>query len=637
MNKKREIPIYDEKKMSGGGNRIIPSYEPTIAEDDEKKNFEKKPFSKNFEEKKPLPSQKKNNDQLLVDLQVFNPQSKKPSDPIKSKMSKMPMLPIAYTTPYVPPQFQNYMQEEFQKYSQPFIYKDYNINIGGLNSNHIMAQKVFEDILPPDDIYSSFKSLRERNVLCSYIRSTFINTEDGEHRDFSGGENSLNSRLKLIQLTPFTPHNLTNNKYKNRPKNMLMYSSCYPIKYNEKTRNCDCADKHIIMNVRVYNLSNEEYTYFNQNNLKSGTLSMKDVEKNSNIIRELLYFRFVRQMINEEKYCPNFVESYCYFVAKDCNINFNNEQIKEFDNSKCSNNKEKSQMCLIILTEGPDYNIYSWGSNKSKMDRNLVKQISSGYKTNEMWDFVLFQIIIVFYTMWEKNFTFEDMNLNNNFYIKVISSVSSSSDNFYKYVVNGIEYYLINTGYLLMCNTDNHDITDGSVCKILSNEFKDDIEKIKKIILLNAKRCLAIDSFREKDFVKPPLEMENKIQDINKILNNTIVPDIGTNIFEDILLSKFLNFLNNRIGTELKMEERKLIISDIFNPKKGDLCVKEENEIWKICMFIKRTSDGNGLFIINKNQKPMDLPMNLFYSINSNVNQDIPYFTSDNLIETYYL
>ena len=57
-------------------------------------------------------------------------------------------------------------------------------------------------------------------------------------------------------------------------------------------------------------------------------------------------------------------------------------------------------------------------------------------------------------------------------------------------------------------------------------------------------------------------------------------------------------------------------------------------------MFIKQTNTiGNGLFIMDLNQEPKELPINLFYSIGSSVSlqQNSPYFTSNNLIETYYL
>lgn len=669
------MPLYQENNMSGGGARIMPSYEKVIVDERDKAIKEelkeampKVPYKGKQEETQLLPSQKKNTDDLMFDLKVFNPSKPPPrKDPIKQKMMNLPGNEILFSTPYVPSQFQNYMNQQFEKYAHPFIYKDYNINLNGLNTNHIMAQRVFEDILPPDDVYSSFKSLRERNVLCDYIRSTFITNDDGEHKDFSGGKESLNSRLNLIELTPFMPHNLTNNKYKNRPKNMLMYSSCYPIKYNEKTKRCDCADKHTIMNVRVYNLTNEEYTYFNPNNLLSNgtsstgsssasssssgtpTAASLPIDKSSNIIRELKYFQFVRQKINKDKYCPNFICSYCYFISKDCNVNFNNEQItnNKYDSNGCLiQQKKKTQMCLIILTEGPDFNIYTWASNRAQMDRNLIKQVGCGYKTDEMWNNVLFQIIIVFYTMWQKKFTYKDMKLNNNFYIKSFST-STANPKYFKYVVEQVEYYIQNTGYLLLCNTDNHDITEGeNVCKILSNtEFNDDVNNIENVIMENAKRCLAIDSFKAQDLVSPSQEILDKIVKINNLLNNSSVSNLGSNIFETILLTNFNNFINDRIGTHLKghgqgqVDETRFIIQDNFTPKKGDLCVRPDGDMWKICMFIKSESPGSGLFIIEKGNDAVSLPISSMYSIGSSVNiqQQDNNLSVDNLEEIYYI
>ena len=304
-------------------------------------------------------------------------------------------------------------------------------------------------------------------------------------------------------------------------------------------------------------------------------------------------------------------------------------------------------MCLIILTEGADFNIYTWASNRAQMDRNLVKQVGCGYKTAEMWDNVLFQIIIVFYTMWQKKFTYKDMKLNNNFYIKSFAT-TPANPNYYKYVVEQVEYYIQNTGYLLLCNTDNHDITEGkNVCKILSkDEFGDDVNNIENVIMENAKRCLAIDSFKAQDLVPPSQEILDKIVKINNLLNNNSTSNLGSNIFETILLTNFNNFINDRIGTPLRAQggreqpdETKFIIQDNFTPKKGDLCVRQDGDMWKICMFIKSESPGSGLFIIEKGSDAVSLPISSMYSIGSSVNiqQQNNNLSVDNLEEIYYM
>ena len=590
----------------------------------------------------------------MVDLQVYNPEKPKQPQPItKQKMVELPMLPIAYTDVYAPPQFKNYMQEQFQKYTQPFIYKDYNINLGGLGADHVMAQRVFEDMLPPDDIYTSFLTLKERNVLCDYIRSSFIINQDGEYKNFSGDKNSLNSRLKLLELTPYRPHDLTNNAYKNRPKNMLLYSSCYPIVYSDRKRQCECADKSVILNLRVYNLSQDEYLYYHnlidlahKKNIKlTITPSTKTFDgTKSTIIRECKYFEFIRRTICREKICPNFVQSYCYFLCKDCNVNFNNNHINNFVNSCGGDKKMLSQMCLLLLTEGPDYTIYKWGSNQSKSDRNLVKQYSIGFKTCEMWDAVLFQMVITFYVMFKYKFTFLDMHLNNNFYIKAVSQETSDTKAFIKYVVNNMEFFIPNHGYLLMCNTDNHDITDNPTNEskiLMEKELENTVDDINKNIFINMKECLQKSSFKSNNFIEPDEKILDKIDKIQRLING--VTAIDDDLFKDIFITHFGNFLNNRIGSVLLVGEESGIVTSGYLPnlKPGDLVVDGRNNT--IVMYLVEDASGDKIFVINNNGSTSIINITDIkyfepsFKIKQTKSFNTPYLTSDNLIESYYL
>ncbi len=545
----------------------------------------------------------------------------------------MPMLPISYTTPYVPPQFQNKMQEIFQNYARPFIYKDYNIYMNGLNDDHMMAQRVFEDILPSTDIYASFLTLRERNALCGYIRSTFINEKDGEYKNFSGDNNSLNARLKLLELTPYKPNNnLTKNMHKDRPRNMLLYSSCYPIKYSEKTNNCDCAEKSVNINLRVYNLSEDELEFF-EKNIEEPRKS--DIILKSNIIREMKYYEMIRKEINRSNYCPNFVQSYCYFICKNCNINFNKE-----------NTNKKSNTCLMLLTEGPDSNIIQWASNKTKNDKNLVKQTDVGFKSEKTWKSILFQMIVVFYTMEQKLFTFSDMTLVNNFYIKKVSSESSDTQKFIRYVVNDIDYYIENCGYLLLCNSDYHDLITNESMKIIYKDWNDDADEIKNNIIINACICLGdIISSNNPMFCEPPENIKSLIQNIMDKIQKPTNYDVSC--FEEILLTYFNSYLHNRIGKSLLETEKnygKLDINDPNNLIKGNLylnklnnqfvmfyCIDDNNE----CLFFENTNKNNFNPII------IDIGNICFIGSNIEIKQlketNTLYLTSDNIIETYYL
>jgi hypothetical protein len=53
------------------------------------------------------------------------------------------------------------------------------------------------------------------------VRGTFIQVQEGELIDFKGGPNSLNSRLKLIELNPYNTNYFSSNPYKSLPENML--------------------------------------------------------------------------------------------------------------------------------------------------------------------------------------------------------------------------------------------------------------------------------------------------------------------------------------------------------------------------------------------------------------------------------
>ena len=115
----------------------------------------------------------------------------------------IPVQPIALTTPFIPPQFQSYLNNFMKNFYTPFVYKDYNINLGGPHGDHVQASLIYEDILPATDIYSSYKTVKERNNLCEYVRGVFIIADEGEIVDFYGGPRSLASRLKLTELNPY--------------------------------------------------------------------------------------------------------------------------------------------------------------------------------------------------------------------------------------------------------------------------------------------------------------------------------------------------------------------------------------------------------------------------------------------------
>jgi hypothetical protein len=365
----------NDSKLSGGKGKIIPAFiEPSNTP--YLTTSHKEIYNKNNPHSNIIPPISTGNapmdvqiksvpdtrgqDKLLVDLQVYQ-DSKKPPPP---KPTELPIQPVALSSPFFPPQFQNYLNNFMKNFYTPYVFKDYHINIGGPNANHVHAAMVYEDALPPASVYSSYKTLKERNSLCQYIRGTFINIEEGENANFNGDSNSINSRLKLIELNPYNTNYFSSNPYKGLPSNMLIYRSCYPIVYDKKEATTQCQKSSVGINMRVYRLSKLEYQVYKpifeeplkpneiktllkevDNEGKNNIEIIEDISRRTSWIkritpitdktkndfdvwREISYYEFIRNVINKSLISPNFVESYCFFMNDDSQLNFSKNTMK---------------------------------------------------------------------------------------------------------------------------------------------------------------------------------------------------------------------------------------------------------------------------------------------------------------------
>ena len=306
--------------------------------------------------------------------------------------------------------------------------------------------------------------------------------------------------------------------------------------------------------------------------------------------------------------------------------------------------KTKSNKSLIILTESSDNNIYQWASNKSVKDRNVERQISTGYKTAEMWNSILFQIVISFYVMYLKKFTFVDMKLQNNFYIKDINLVSDSV-NYFKYVIDDIEYYLPNSGYLLMVDSDNHDISGKpDTIKIIGEFLNNKIDEIYSTIYKNMSNCINHGVFTSTSIVSPSAVIITKINKLSEMIMRS--PNKKENVLKKIIPEIFINYLHNRIGQYLYKNEIEFISKTNKKLQRGNLfCIKDKNEEgrYKICMCV--SNDNTGIYYINElnvyNIQQLVLVDYVYLTSNFDIKQNKspnePYLTNENMIETYYI
>ena len=250
----------------------------------------------------------------LVDLQVYEPDRPPQKKPQVEPALYAPIgVPYPYTTP---PQFYGHHPYPYQyvpNYNIPLL-KNYNINITGPSVDHGRVSTIFEDILPKAQFSNTQSTLGERLNILHFIRSIFIKQHDGEDIDINGkSNNSLLSYLKFMELNPYNTNHFNNNPYEGLPNDMLIYRSCYPIRYDKNTGLVQCAKNSIGVNIRIYRLTNEEYDIRKKQNVEYF---------DCDVWREVLYYEYIREKIIKPYVCPHFNTMYCYYICENSDIDF---------------------------------------------------------------------------------------------------------------------------------------------------------------------------------------------------------------------------------------------------------------------------------------------------------------------------
>lgn len=651
------MPIIENKtelsdNKIGGGGKVIPSFmEPEVSP---YKTYQPK---KQYNDNVPYPaisagpsskpdntpyhpllnSKTKGGPQPIIDLQVYPEPKPQKSNLLAQKQAMLPLEPFALSSPFVPPQFQNYLQNFMKQFYTPFIYKDYHINLGGPDGDIIRGSMIYEDVLPPVEIYSSYKTLRERNTLCEYIRGTFIKVDEGELINWDGGEQSLMTRLKLTELNQYNTNLFSSNPYKDLPDGFLIYKSCYPIIYDKENCLVKCNKSGVGINIRIYSLTLQEYVakYIGTPKIKNLSAELTNIsqfmEKNPNdfkitnfdVWRDLIYYRWIRDKINHQIISPNFVCSYCYFINKKSNFDFNkNKTYIEFD--KINNEEQKqilnfksSNNTMILLTESPDQTIYQWGSNVYIKEQNVKRMVQSGFKPAEQWKSIFVQMIIIFYIMDKFKFTVREMDIKANFYIKSLNNFGDNKQ-FWQYTIKDIDYYIPNYGHLLMFDHNfknlKNPVNKNENKIIMEDEFGDNAITIQKIILQNAINCFNENNFSEiytkNGGIPPPTnildlfkKLSKKLSDINNANNDE--PTIFKNLWIDIINEYLMDFIHNRVGTLVRDNEIQYVRKVDFKPnifKAGELVIWEEKyDTFKI-VLIKNNNEPTVCNCITKNE-----------------------------------
>jgi len=255
-----------------------------------------------------------------------------------------------------------------------------------------------------------------------------------------------------------------------------------------------------------------------------------------------------------------------------------------------------SEHCLIALTEAPTQNIKSWSARKYEQNGinvSILKMISTGYHDPEVWKSIIFQLHQAVYILHKKNICIWNFNLENNVYIKD-TNYDNNNIGYWKYKINGIEFFVPNYGSILLIDTNFKDLDVGGTVinnvvackndgrleekvfrhKIMMQEFFD--EELKTTIEEQNKDVFKNKIFSENEFksktddiyggIPPPQDIIDIIKNIGSLPNN----------YENIILNHGY-FLHNRVGTLLTEEEKKKIVLTNPNYNKGDLIAFTED------------------------------------------------------------
>lgn len=623
--------------MEGGSNiRIIPTYNNKVSKEiNEKEKIveaekAKQPYKANQPQK--IEPNKSGMDPLL-DLKIFDNKPSKPAfpKPAIEQLKTIPDLPIFYQNPQYPPQFQNYLPNLIS-------YSNYNLNVNP-SSNHAFNREVFQGLLPPRQAGQTYLTMKERKTLYNTIRPMFIDEVDGEITRFDGKRGSIITKTKLLELTPFFADPENRNIYIDRPNDLLLYSSCYPIVYSDRRRTCECDEKHVILNLRFYNISVQDLQLIHCRNILAqdadDRIKIENYRIESDIYRELCYYQYIRD--NVISFCPHFINMYCYMFCTDVSLDFDKVPIKM--KKKSAKKPTKNNGCMLIITEAATYSMYDWMENKCVKNKNIVDQINLGYKSPETWNVILFQMYLVFYTMIIKEFTFNDMHPNNNFFIKIVNSSENDQLVMLKYTIDDIDFFIPNTGFILLCNSDYHDLENNQKRKFfMKGHHAGDFENktILHRIRENMMNCFDLNEYKKKGLIHPDdsvLKFMERIRSAIQLFDwdnkNNLCEAMSKSFYEF-----FGMFLHNRLGQALYAEEANIIVNAEYNKlRKGQIVVCDD----KLELILEKNGENDIKLSNNTTKTISDLMVMKYDDFKQNKGPNEPYLTTHNIIEQYYI
>ena len=645
-------------KQSGGEDRMIKKPYRTEANTPYLSNDQRETYSKKMAEAPP-----KREQPLLLEQKIYD--TTKRDDKSKFPPTSIPAYDAGEMISKMFPHTQ-YNQSN----KQAPVQKIYNVNLANPVGDHTTINRIYEDVLPGTPNAYSAISVYERQELVSFLRNIMLENVDGEEMTITGGAKSILSYIKLLEINPYTlqknPYNdlpldfliyrssypvrfnestssigmakssmginmriykmsigsmtcqnvadinadmfdvWRDLKYYNQVKqlvvNKIAPNFICPILYKiDSQSRIDWSKITLIKNKKI---SNEDIVMLNLNQQK--------VNKKHQIQTSEL-FNSNNKMITEKssEYSKSRLDLYNRFLSEgkfkspEMAEKFKQKYITNYEDNKLDLNKDSGKV-LVLLTEAPTNNIIQWASSLSEAFGTIIKMISTGYHTHEVWCSVIFQLVYAFAVLQKLELYIDNFSLENNVYIKDLFYDSNNVGSWI-YIVNNIEYYVPNYGYLVLIDSKYNDIiqkyniygkpitSDDKLYKISGRIYKDYDAKVnyQDKILQQFKTIINPDNFGYLLKQKGGMQVDDKTKDLlNKLylLVNT-EPDISK-----FMQKLFTNFMHNRLGTYLMVSEKeKIIQTPLNNITKSKLMIWEEkNNLYQWVVFLGN-EDDNGI------------------------------------------
>ena len=536
-------------------------------------------------------------------------------------------------------------------------------------------------------------SIEERLIIHQYLRSIFIRYNDGEDIILDGhngpvGKSELTNlltHLKVMEINPYHFSKITNNPYSTLAEGFILFRSCYPIRMNIQYNSIQCAPDNISIHIRVYQMKVFDVLVDKQLDINKQSSNLwREISYYEYIKEKIIkkkvcpnfvmmyswyittktgidFIKILKLKKYKTVYHPHSINNDLKFMRKNANL-FANFLIRKyniynyvpynkypnsiliiddtsnllnynviFDESYLSLIKRNlsTNKCIIMITEAPTQNIFDWATKTYTIENGPIKRmIQSGFHSDEVWRSIIFQLLIIFIVLINNDIAISEFTLENNIYIKDLKN-EDANVGFWKYKVNGIDFYIPNYGYIVLFDSKYHDLNDGDrhlnvlnpssedflykiYAKFLDNPIDDNVkdynDKLKSMNDNNCNNIFDSDKFKSGFTIYggiPPTtdviliidKIKTKIIDMDFRKDNTNYNKLVTELFVEVCG----NFLHNKVGKILKDVDQPsinlAIQADINNIRSGAYVAIQTSNKYKLGL-IYSPDNGRTKYII---------------------------------------